>query len=584
MRRVLTIARAVTFFTVPVACWANVGIVVYESKGADARRTSTGHVALVATGLCPAGIDHLKRCAPDEEPGAVVTRYANVASGYDNSLFIVPLRDHFYATQDADAVPVLSSGGTLEAMQMEYWRLHLKPYLPPLTEDQYQEMRKQLDAFDAGRTFRRAITMDYLIALLGPHKKKYPTEPIAIIHPVTKEMIPNGRWRESIGVSQMRSSVIITSPASVEQEEQLLRFVNAGKPPEFQAMTDNCSDYVAAALVATFGGAGMRLRPRMLHVADAWITSPIAVATDFLNFAKRERVPLSVATVPMQAGTRRPTAAITSISRGALVPDASQGKMAFAMKVYFNTLNPLLGILSLTADQASRFANLQDLVHDRGNRDLSRISNSFVPADTGKLKREQFRLFGTAGCWQVKRDQFARMGQQAVEKGLLSPVEGSLLLKQGRPYLLPRSFEQTAAAHGSEGALMAALLPEPMLPLPGFVPGRKQVSEMADSSESEKRTAAYKLMLSVINYDLSSEPVTRRVSEDFDPDWRLYMDIARKNDIHSGAGAGVDESLADCSCREFDSGTAKTDSFQRDRSVGNKLAREGRGLLYGANR
>lgn len=567
-----------------VACWADVGIVVYESKGADARRTSTGHVALVATSLCPAGIDHLRRCAPDEAPGAVVTRYAAVASGYDNSLFIVPLRDHFYGTSDPDEVPVLSSGGTLEAMQMEYWRLHLKPYFPPLTDDQYQEMRRKLDSFDAGRTFRRAITMDYLIALLGPHKKKYPTEPIAIIHPVTKEMIPNGRWRESIGIAQMRSSVIITSPASAEQENQLLQFVNAAKPGDFQAMTDNCSDYVAAALVATFGDAGMRLRPRMLHVADAWITSPIAVATDFLNFAKREHVPLSVEMVPMQAGTRRPTAAITSISRGALVPDASQGKMAFAMKVYFNTLNPLLGILSFTADQASRFANLQDLVHDRGNRDLSRIANSFMPADTSKLKREQFRLFGTAGCWQVKRDQFARMSEQAVEKGVLSQIEESLLLKQGRPYLLPRSFEQTAAARGKEGALMAALLPQPMLPLPGFVPGRKQVSEMADSSERAKRTAAYKLMLSVINYDLSSEPVTRRISDGFDPDWRLYLDIAKKNDIHPGAGDGVDESVADCSCREFDSGKAKTDSFQRDRSVGNKLAREGRGLLYGANR
>ncbi len=588
MRRIQTFVLVTAYFSVTVAYCATltpeVGIVVYESKGADARRTSTGHVALLATGLCPAGIDRLKKCAPDEEPGAVVTMYANVASGYENSIFVVPVRDHFYATRNQDAIPLLSSGGTLEAMQMEYWRLHLKPYLPPLSDAQYLEMRRRLDSFDAGRTFRRAITMDYLIALLGPHKKRYPTEPIAIIHPVTKEMIPNGRWRESIGVAQMRSSIKITSPVSEKQEEQLLRFVNGTGSTSFQAMTHNCSDFVAAALVSAFGDAGLRLKPRALHVADAWITSPIAVTTDFLNFTKREHLPLSVELVPMQAGTRRPSAAITSISRGALVPDASQGKMAFAMKVYFNTLNPALGVLSFTADQLSRFASLQDLAHNHGSRGLSRISNSFAFVDSHELKREQFRVFGTASCWRTKREQFARMAKQAVEQGILSAVEQSSLLRHGRPYLLPRVFEQTAAARGSEGSLMAALLPKPMLPLPGFVPGRKEVRDLADSSESDKRTAAYKLMVSVINYDLSSEPVTRRTSDGFDPDWRLYLDIARKNNIRSLDVDGVDESLGACSCREFDSGKATNDAYREDRSLMNKLAREGRGLLYGANR
>ena len=46
-------------------------------------------------------------------------------------------------------------------------------------------MREKMERFDAGRTFRRAITMEYLMVLLGPHKKGAPTEPIAKIHPVT---------------------------------------------------------------------------------------------------------------------------------------------------------------------------------------------------------------------------------------------------------------------------------------------------------------------------------------------------------------------------------------------------------------
>jgi hypothetical protein len=563
---------------------AGVGIVLYESKGADARRTSTGHMALIATGLCAEGVDHLRRCNADEPNGAVVTRYANVASGYENSLFIVPIRDHFYATRDVDAIPVLSSGGTTEAMQMEYWREYLKPYLPPLTDSQYQEMRHELDSFSAGRTFRRTLTMDYLIALLGPHKKRFPTEPIAIIHPVTKEMIPNGRWREGIGVAHTRSSIVVTLQESPEQEEKLLRYVNGTRPPPFQAMTDNCSDYVARGLVATFGDEGMGLRPRALHVADAWITTPIAVTTDFVNFARKTSKTLDVEIVPMQAGTRRPTAAITSISRGALVPDASQGKMAFSMKVYFNTLNPLLGLLSFTADQASRFANIQDLMHDHGSTHSGPRANSFVPVDPTQARREQVKLFGTVGCWRAKREEFLRMNEMAVETGMLSKTEDGLLLKLGRPYLLPRSFEQRAAAEGHEGALMAALVPTPMTPLPGFVPGRKEVGEMAESGDHERLTAAYKLMVSVINYDLSSEPVNRRVSALFDPDWQLYLSVAKKNNIRDSHGDSPSESLAECSCREFDSGKAKTDAFQVDRSLSHKFAREMRGLAFGANR
>ena len=107
---------------------------------------------------------------------------------------------------------------------------------------------------------------------------------------------------------------------------------------------------------------------------------------------------------------------------------------------------------------------------------------------------------------------------------------------------------------------------------------------MAESGDQEHRTAAYKLMLSIINYDLSSEPVNRRVSMLFDPDWQLYLSVAKKNNINDSHPDGTSESLAQCSCREFDSGKAKTDAFQVDRSLSSKFAREMRGLAFGANR
>ena len=586
---------------------ADVGIILYESKGADARRTGTGHIALISTQLCPDGIKAVRICRAGEQPGAVLTRYANVASTYDGSIFVVPIRDHFTATSEPDLVPTLSSGGTLEAMQLEYWRLHLKPYFPPISQEQYQQMKEKLDRFDAGRTFRRALTMEYLIALLGPHKKRYPTEPIARIHPVTGELIPDGRWRESIGVQHMRSSIIVTVHTTPEQEQRLIAVAADATPRPFNAMTDNCSDFVSRGLVAVFGDAGLHMRPRALHVADAWITSPIAVATDFIGYAKRQKVPMDVELMPMLAGTRRPTAAITSISRGALVPDASQGKMAFSMKVYFNTLNPLLGLLAFTADKASRLVDLPDLVHERGSPELSRLANA-APVDKTELQREQVKVFGTASCWKAKQQEFARLEAQSAELGLISPAEKSLLLKPAQPFLLPRLYERTAAAQGNEGILMSGIeqctLPGCGMGMvssffphdagiesaadsvpPGFVASRPEVRAMAESGERKKQLVAFRVMTSVVNYDLSSSSITRRTSASFDADWQLYLDVARGNGLHIADKDAAAEPIAACAVREFEAAPGKVqDAYQQDRSVTQKLVREGRGLLHGANR
>ena len=585
---------------------ADVGVIIYESKGADVRRTSTGHIALISTRLCPAGIDHLRLCGPGETPGAVLTRYANVAAGYENSLLVIPIKDHFTATRDAALVPALSSGGTLEAMQMEYWDHYLRPYFPPLSQARYEEMRAELEAFDAGRTFRRAITMDYLITLLGPHKKKYPTEPIAIIHPGTKELIPNGRWRESVGIQHMRSSIVVTAATTLEQEQRLIELTGAAGSQPFNALTNNCSDFIARGLTAVFGDTGFQTRPRPLHVADAWITTPLSVATDFVAFAKRTKVPLDVLFVPMQAGTRRPSVCITSISRGALVPDASQGKMAFSMKVYFNFLNPILGLASLGADKASFFVNLPKLVHERGTQELSRLSNT-QPRNSTEHRREQMAVFGTPSCWKAKQDQFSRFAAYAAEAGLLSPVERKFLLKIGEPYLLPRFYEQRAAARGSEGILMAGVpncvpgdcggkLAEHLMPpmrkaatapdgaLAGLVPGRPEIRAMADAADRETQRVAFQLITAVVNYDLSSLPAKRRAAPEFDSDWNLFLEVGRKNGIRPAAGDRTSEAVQACSCREFDAGISKVDAFELDRSLFHRFTGELRDLLNGPNR
>src|SRR3954451_25285275 len=94
------------FWLVALLIWtastaaADVAIVLYESKGVDSRRTNSGHAALIATTLCAEGIDQVRTCHAGEEPGVVITRYLNLAFGYDRSVFVAPVRAHFTATDD----------------------------------------------------------------------------------------------------------------------------------------------------------------------------------------------------------------------------------------------------------------------------------------------------------------------------------------------------------------------------------------------------------------------------------------------------------------------------------------------------
>src|SRR3954452_10706687 len=458
-----------------------------------------------------------------------------------------------------------------------------------------------MDRFDAGRTMRRFLTMEFIGSMLGSHKHQDPTEPIAIVDPATQELIPDGRWREAIGTEQLRSAVVMTAPASISQELRLVQYLRQPQTKSFNVMSGNCSDFVEGALLAVYGDSGLRFRPRLLDLADAWVTSPLVVATGFVSYAKSNAVPLRVNFLPITAGTRRSHFAVHSLSRGALVPDPSQGKMAFALKTYVNFLNPLLGLTSFTVDQFSNFVNLPGLIHDCGDGDLSSIGAgagacTFKDVDW----RDRVRVFGTSSCWKKKHDEFQKLASQAVEVGLLNRVEEKVMLKQAQPFLLPRLYEQAAANHsenlsgpsGIQSCLLVGCSTGPSLvkvslssqpSLEQAVPGRPQIRMMAESADETPRRAAFKLMASVINFDLSSEPPERRNVQAFDKDWQLLLHVAEKNNL-AVQNTIEPESLEACSCQSFDKGVERKDALQASRSFPQKLMRAERQLATGPTR
>ena len=547
-----------------------VGIVVYESKGVDSRRTNSGHISLIATSLCAVGIDEVRPCRAGEESGVVVTRYLNLASGYDRSVFVAPIRPHFYATSEPDSIAALTNDETLQALQAAYWRQQLRPYLPPLSPKRYDELRR----FHPVRAVRGIVSLESVLGGLEAKKA------VALVDPITRELIPNGNWREAIGAAHVRGSIMITVPATPDQESRLIPFIASVKRQPFQALTDNCSDFVERALLTVFSDSGLQFRPRIERVADAWVTNPLAVATDFLAYARRQGVPITVVPVPLIAGTRRPTERIHSMTRGALVPNPSQGKVIFGAKLALNIANPLLGAAAYSADRLSRFADLEQLVHERGGGRLSQIADEMrmkphpSVADRDVWHREQIRVFGSTSCWEAKEATLRAIATTALEAQLLTPPEHALLLKQDRPFLLPQYY---AASTTAETPNVSA---SPVV----FGAGRREIRKLADQPDSGSRQKAFRLMLAVVNYDLSSPPTHRRTALEFDPDWKLFLSIAQKNGMHLSVADVSQDGIADCSCRELDDGRAGHDALADSLGFRPALAREGRVIVFGRNR
>lgn len=94
------------------------------------------------------------------------------------------------------------------------------------------------------------------------------------------------------------------------------------------------------------------------------------------------------------------------------------------------------------------------------------------------------------------------------------------------------------------------------------VPDRAQLRGMAGSGNFDLKATAFRLMTTVINYDLSSVGMARRLASSFDPDWHLFLEVAQVNALDFPQTSPSYEGVEACSSHEFQPGSATTDLFK----------------------
>jgi hypothetical protein len=518
---------------------AAIGVAVYESKGLDARRTATGHLSLVATQVCAEGLKAVRPCRAGEKPGVIMTRYAGLAWGVDLQTIVVPFEPHWYAVDEYEDVPLLSSGEVLKQAQLKYWREHLQADLPPMSEDEYKQQRAAWQKFNFGREFRSALQFEFLIKLLARNPNQEPTEPIALRDPVTGLLVRNGRWREVFGARQTRDTVVFLTESTVAQELALNEFLRQEHDQPFNAFSSNCSDFVARGLEFSFKDPQFKRRIRALDVADVGVAAPLSVSTDLIRYFKKTGKTYTVSFMPMMPGTRVPTMSPRTIAGGALLPTPTQGTLGFVIRGLLLQMNPLLIAYSQGAEFASRPIHPDYEVTKRVQQ-----AGIWQEGDTGETtpalntKEIRLSLFGSQPCWESRKTAFRKVVDWAEERQYIPKASSRQALKTGRGYQFARVFEKMGTLNDPKALDMT----------------RREARRRFTEGSLEETTEILPYVLAAVNFDLSAYRLDRRMLPEVESDWALLQMGLRR--LNYAALGNLEAPLAGCSNAQF----AKSDA------------------------
>ena len=237
------------------AASAQAALLLEEPYGVFGTVNPTGHTALYFARICAESPTRLRLCQPGES-GVVISRYQGIAN-YD--WLAIPLEPYLYATEHANQAPSHVTPAQVHQLRSRYREAHLLMETAGLDEGGF-------------------------------------------LH---------GGWGELIGVSYERRIWAFRFTTTPEQDQQLIRTLNARpNSSHFSLLMNNCSDFARSILNLYFPG-----KFRRTLIPDAAITTPKQVAYRLVKRARKEpAMELQVFELPQIPGYRKHSHANKNIS------------------------------------------------------------------------------------------------------------------------------------------------------------------------------------------------------------------------------------------------------------------------------
>ena len=210
-----------------LACASSATLLIEEPYGTLGFFTPTGHAAVYLSGVCAETPLVLRKCAPGET-GIVLSRYDGVG---DRDWVAIPLIPYLYAVERPEDVPLFADAKIVAFLRDRYRRQYLEDIAPDVKD---------------GET-------------------------------------PRGNWYELVGSSYDRTSYGFEIETMPEQDEALIRKLNASpNESHFHLSYRNCADFAKDIINFYY--------PKSLHrsvVADIGMTTPKQMAKMLTKYSRR---------------------------------------------------------------------------------------------------------------------------------------------------------------------------------------------------------------------------------------------------------------------------------------------------------
>ncbi|MDR3764854.1 MAG: hypothetical protein P4M01_12245 [Acidobacteriota bacterium] len=348
---------------VAVAAQAEVGVLLNEALHTGASRwTGAGHTAVYVSGVCADSPVSLRPCRKGEN-GVVLTNYSSFDEDSSYEWNAVPLNLYLYGVED-------ERDRTLYATPTVRWVL----------EERYRER--------------------YLGGIChGPCATR-----------------PGALWRESIGTTFDRDIYMFVARTTPEQDRALIaRLMQAPNVNRYNAMRNNCADFVSLVLNSYYPGAA---RPD--RVNDFGMTSPKAIAKSFARYgARHPETGFHVVRYSQIPGEFRPSAdnrkGTEELWRANKwrVPFPFVAPVAAASYLLSGRFNPEKELQQRPTAEATRLMAELRQTKRNGNAPLAAALEK-------KLQAERASALGTDAVWREYAEKLRQRKEEAAESGALA--------------------------------------------------------------------------------------------------------------------------------------------------------------------
>jgi hypothetical protein len=470
---------AVLLFLISSLGYADVSLFIEEAVGGAGEFTGSGHAAVYFNRICADDPITLRMCRPDEN-GVVLSAYPEWGQEVPYKWLAVPLNIFLYGVDDPKLVPIYGNGEVRLALREAYRQKSLRKLIP--------------DNPDGS--------------------------------------VPEGRWRELIGVTLNRDVYALTVKTTPDQDARFLqRFLAVPNDYAFNTMFNNCADFARETMNMMFTQATGRD-----WINDFGITTPKALARSFTEFASgRPGLLFHIERYPQVDGTIRRSLNNRNFTEKGIVSKkyfltmltTKPEVLGAFIATYFITgwyhldheyrARPTQQVAELTLSRTHRASTV--LIASTSATLPKQATPGQIRTRTNReIKQIKTELFGDKKYWKNYQRQFEPMLKDAFREGLF--------LDQNEFKTFYKDMElQSEPQFDASGALTLRVEDR------GGIFRNVGITETNLLNPDSDLNLAYKLMLAKVNYALTAPERNRLTVPAFEEEWSLLQTIAANRKI-----------------------------------------------------